>query len=66
MAMVIDEKQTGDYRLLIIDNKEKFIDRKTVLINNKSFEKCYLHGLSNALAIKCTDAEPSMIGSKVT
>lgn len=62
MLTIIDEKQTGKYRLLILNEEPELEDDVCVLINGKKFKTTYLHGLSKALAIKCDTNEPSLIG----
>ena len=62
MAKIIDEKQTGKYRLLILDTELDLSGRKTVTINEKSFNRAFVHGLPRSLAIECNPSEPTMIG----
>lgn len=61
LVKIIDEKQVGKTRLLILDNKPpKHIEDK-VKIGNEFFKRLDLYDLENALAIVCDKNTQSMI-----
>lgn len=55
---ITDEKQTGTYRLLILDKEPDAIPQH-INIGSHRYETTYLHGLKKAIAIFCArDVQP--------
>lgn len=67
MIKVIDEKQTGRYRLLILsDNFMLKNQGQAILINGKRFNAFSVHGIKNAVAVICpADTDISFTGCVV-
>lgn len=53
MANIIDERQTGHYRLLILDKEFPLKNQgQAVNINGKRFNAFSVHGIKNAVAVR--------------
>lgn len=64
MALILDEKQVNNIRLLILD-KEKDTENSNVEINGKAFTTVDVYDLPNSLAIVCDANERSFIGMMI-
>lgn len=62
LVKVIDEKQIGKTRLLILDNEPPKHIENNVKIGNKVFKRLDLYDLNKAIAIVCDEDTHSMIG----
>ena len=61
---IIDEKQTGKTRLLILDNRPALLSN-TVIIDDNTYEALIVYDLKNAIAIICNASVNSMIGKEL-
>lgn len=59
---IIDEKDIAGTRLLILDKDHLFSDKRPIIIGGNQYLSIKVHGLKNAVAIKCKKETPSMIG----
>lgn len=56
MVKIVDEKQTGRYRLLILDGTLLLEQQgQAVKIGSKRFNAFSVHGLKNAIAVICPE-----------
>lgn len=65
MPKVIDEKHTGTFRLLILDEKIEIGNHNSVKIRNKNFFLTNVYDLPCAIAIKCSQSEPAFINETI-
>lgn len=61
---ILDEKQTGKTRLLILDKKPSLLS-DTVLIGNNTYKALTVYDLKNAIAVICNENTKSMIGEEL-